>query len=310
MNQLVKPKKKRSLKRFLKRLVIALVVIYLAICITLYFFQDSLMFHPKPFSKQRSDSITLGFDKSIVEELKFKMGDGKTVCGWLAKDTTKIYEPYEESNREGNGWTSDLIKKETHPLVIYYPGNAEEVSHMLEKKSKFPGYHIALINYRGYGLSEGEPSEEKFFSDALEVFDQLKKRTDVDTATFIVMGRSIGTGVATYVSQKRKVAATILITPYDCMASLAQEQYPYVPVKPLLKHQFNSVAMAPEISNPMLCIIASEDQMIPPPHAEILAKAWKGKVTKKIFDGAGHNNIMKQEGYWEEIQKFLGSFTQ
>jgi uncharacterized protein len=278
------PRKKFSFKRFFIRFTVALVCFYLGICILLFFFQEKLMFHPKPFSKTRADSISKRSENA--EELAIKMADGKTVYGWLVKDSAG----------------------EKAPLILYYPGNAEEVSHMMSKKKYLKGWHFALMNYRGYGLSEGEPSEEKFFSDALAIYDSLVKRNDIDTTRIIVYGRSIGTGVATYVSHKRKTQGTILVTPYDCMAALAQEQYPFVPVSFMLRHQFNSIAMAPEIKTPCLCVIASEDRTIPPPHAEKLVSAWKGNVTKKIFSGAGHNDIMQQEGYWEELGAFLKQF--
>lgn len=72
---------------------------------------------------------------------------------------------------------------------------------------------MALVNYRGYGLSESWPSEKTMFSDALELFDKLSVRPNIEASNTIIIGRSIGTGVATYVSSKRKTKATILITP-------------------------------------------------------------------------------------------------
>lgn len=281
--QPAKQKRKWSWKKFLKRTAVTLTVIYIGICTALYFLQDSLMFHPRPFSKQKYDSLCSVFTERNFETLSMKMADGVTVSGWLVKDT-------------GAGKL---------PLVIYYPGNAEEVSHMVEKKKNFPGCHLALLNYRGYGISEGAPSEEKFFSDALEIFDVLKKRADVDGSEIIVFGRSIGTGVASHVTKNRAVKATILATPYDCMKDLSQEKYPYVPVALLLKHAFNSIEDADKIETPVLCFIASEDEIIPPWHAYRLMLAWKGKKTVKLFEGASHNNIVKRDGYWSSIRGFI-----
>jgi uncharacterized protein len=276
-------KKKFSLRKFLKRTAAVLISIYLGVCGLLFFFQESLMFHPKPFSKSRADSIMQNVDRRFTEELNFTMADGKKITGWFVKDST-----------EG--------KK---PLVIYYPGNAEEVSYLMEKKDKLPGCNMALLNYRGYGTSEGEPSEEKFFSDALETFDQLLKRADVDAENVFAFGRSIGTGVATYVAKNRNVRGTILTTPYDCMKDLSQEKYPYVPVSLLLRHGFNSIDGAEKISTPVLCYIASEDEIIPPWHAYNLMLKWKGDKTIRIFEGASHNNITKRDGYWDEIFSFI-----
>jgi predicted alpha/beta hydrolase family esterase len=95
----------------------------------------------------------------------------------------------------------------------------------------------------------------------------------------IVIGRSIGTGVATYVSSQRKTNATVLITPYENMIDVAFEKYPFVPISLLIKHRFESKdTYAPNISSPMLALISKNDQVIPKHHAYKLVKAWKGKT--------------------------------
>lgn len=283
MEQAPQPPKKRSLKRFLKRTFLVLAVLYAVLLLLIYSLQEKLIFHPRPITTAKSDSVSNS--NAAAENISLKMKDGTTVRGWLVK--------------------TDTLPR--HPLIIYYGGNAEEVSHWVNKSSIFSGYTMALVNYRGYGLSEGEPSEKNLFSDALEVFDQLKKRPDIDADKIFVIGRSLGTGVATYVSAQRRVKATVLITPFENMAAVAQEKYPYIPVSPFLKHRFNSMEMAAAIETPMLTLIASEDEMIPPPHAEKLVKAWKGKNSSVVLEGEDHGSIMKSEKGFAEINRFLGS---
>ncbi len=283
----MKEKRKFSVKRFAKRLGFVAAGIYISICALLFFFQEKLLFHPRPFTQKHADSLTKTLEQKFAEQLIYKMGDGKNVSGWFVHDN------------------SQKCSADKKPLIIYYPGNAEEVSPLISKKDSVDGFHVALLNYRGYGTSEGEPSEEKFFSDALEIFDMMKKRNDVDTNNIFVIGRSIGTGVASYVTKNRRVKGCILITPYDCMSALAAERYPAFPVKFLLKHQFNSVDGAEKIKTPVLCYIASDDEIIPPLHAYRLMLKWKGEKFIKVFDGSGHNNIMQGTNYWKGISVFM-----
>lgn len=270
-------------KRLLLRTGYILGGIYIISCIALYFLQETLLFHPKPITQKQADSIfTLHADK-LPDTVAIKMRDGINVRGWLMRDTAK--------------------KK--LPLVIYFGGNAEEVSGYMSKKSELPGFHFAFFNYRGYGRSEGETSEENMFSDALEIFDRLKQRQEVDAERIFLIGRSIGTGVAVHVVKNRPVRACVLVTPYDCMANLSQEKYPVFPVKPLLKHQFNSIENAEKIKTPVLCYVASNDQVIPPWHAYNLMLNWGGNKTVRTFNGAGHNSITKEKDYWPGMRRFL-----
>jgi len=101
-------------------------------------------------------------------------------------------------------------------------------------------WSLALVNYRGYGASEGSPSERALFADALLVLDALRERPDVDPARVALVGRSLGSGVATYVAANRPVAGVALVSPYDSVTALARRQFPWLPIELLLRHPFDS----------------------------------------------------------------------
>jgi pimeloyl-ACP methyl ester carboxylesterase len=90
----------------------------------------------------------------------------------------------------------------------------------------------------------------------------------------VLIGRSLGTGVATYLTTKRKTDGIILVTPYDSMTSVAQEKYPLIPIKFVLKHTFDSISRTPEIKTPVLSLVASDDDIVPPWHAKALLEKW------------------------------------
>jgi len=157
-----------------------------------------------------------------VEEIAFATADGPQVRGRLAP-----------ASRGGPA-----------PLIVYYGGNAEDATG--QAFEPWPAeWALALVNYRGYGASEGRPSERALCADALVVLDALARRPDVDAARIVLVGRSLGTGVATQVAGQRPVQGVVLISPYDSMVALARDHYPFLPVRWLLRHRFDSVARAP-----------------------------------------------------------------
>jgi pimeloyl-ACP methyl ester carboxylesterase len=106
------------------------------------------------------------------------------------------------------------------------------------------------MNYRGYGGSDGTPSETALLSDALFVFDYMLATEGIDPAHVVLMGRSLGSGVAVHVAAKRKVGGVILVTPFDSLVNVARAHYPIFPVGLMLKHRFDSAALAPGITTP------------------------------------------------------------
>lgn len=264
-------------------LIIAILALLLftSLCAFMYFNQDSIIFLPKPIDEKL---LTQQKNKvKNIEDISIKTSDGFKINGWLVK-TQKI---------------------EKTPLVIYFGGNAEEVSHMINYADNFNGWAVGLINYRGYGSSEGKPGEQAFFNDAIQIYDYFIQRNDIDNKKIVVMGRSIGTGVAVYLAENRSVEGVILATPYDNFLNITKEIYPYLPVGLLLKHKFNSISRAPSIKQPMLALVAENDEVIPPIHAKRLAEKWGGRVVYKIIKGEGHNSISSNDLYWESIREFL-----
>lgn len=274
----------KKLLKFFKISGIVIAILYLSICTLLYANQDDLLFHPQP--KTLSDISKILEAAPEFDTLSFMMKDGNRTCGYVSKDTIK----------------------EKLPLVIYFGGNAEEVSHLSEYKKYFPNTIMALINYRSFGLSQGVISEKTMFSDALEVYDKLMTNPEIDANKVIVIGRSIGTGVATYLSSQRKTNATVLITPYENMIDVAFEKYPFVPISLLIKHRFESDTYAPNISSPMLALISKNDQIIPKHHAYKLKEVWKGK-TEDLEVNEDHNSIMNNEEVWKKIEAFVKENT-
>jgi hypothetical protein len=163
------------------------------------------------------------------------------------------------------------------------------------------------MNYRGYGQSQGRPSERALCDDALFVFDQVVATEGIDPSHVVLMGRSLGSGVAVHVAANRRVGGVILVTPFDSLLNVAKAHYPIFPVKWLLRHRFDSAALAPGIAAPALFLAASHDPIVPPRFADNLQKVWGGPTTAVRIQGTDHNTIETSPDYWEAVNSFLSA---
>ena len=244
-----------------------------------YFAQDALIFFRQPLAESRRAALARQPD---VAELWLTAADGTRVHAWHLKAGPTV--------------------------VLYFGGNAEEVSWMLEPaRAATPGVSWLLLDYRGYGRSEGAPSQKALIEDALALYDHAAKQPGVDAKRIYALGRSLGSGVVVALAAQRPLEGVILSTPYDSLLAVAQRHYWYLPVRWLLKHPFDSMALAPRMGTPLLCLIAGRDEIIPPEHAERLYAAWGGPKRRVLLAGATHNTTDEAREFWASIRAFLGN---
>src|SRR5262245_23236673 len=241
-------------------------------------FQERLIFMPQPL-------IGPGpAQRPGLEEVEIASVDGPRLRGWLVK------APVERA-----------------PLLIYFGGNAEEVSWLVAEAPRLRPWSLLLVNYRGYGRSEGRPGQRELFADALRLHDWAREQPAVAPGPVAAMGRSLGGGVAVYLAAQRPLAGVVLVTPFDSLTAVAQHHYPWLPVRWLLRHPFDSLTLAPAIRTPMLCLVAGRDRIVPPVHAARLYAAWGGPRRRVDFPDADHNDVASEPGFWPAIAGFLAS---
>ena len=259
--------------------------IFVGLCAVLYLLQEQLIFLRPPLADGDRHAVQL---LSGTSEIRITAYDGTRLHGWL-RHTAK--EP------------------PARGLVIYFGGNAEEVSGQMHDAPMLAPWSVAAVNYRGYGLSEGRPSEEALASDALAIYDWLAKRKDIDPTHIVAFGRSLGSGVAVQLAASRPVAAVMLVSPFDSLRSIARKQYPIVPVSLLLKHPFDSLAHAAEIEAPLLVIAGGRDDLIPPGYSKRLHDAWPAPKQWVLVPQADHNDVHTRPGYWPAMREFLALYA-
>lgn len=254
----------------------------------LFFAQDSFLFRGAILEPATIERISV--EHPEAEEVRLRTPDDETLHGYYVR---------------GHGVGE--AKNGKAPLLIYFGGNAEEVSWLVKEAPNFGPRSLVLINYRGYGLSTGSPGEEEFFEDALLIYDHFTASEDVDQGDVVVMGRSLGSGVAVYLASKRPVRSVILVSPFDSLAEVTKTHLPWVPVGTLLRHRFNSLELAPSLTVPMLAILAERDNVILMKRSRLLVGSWGGETEVAVIPGRGHNDVDLDSGFWAAIGDFLGN---
>ncbi|MGQ0545806.1 MAG: alpha/beta hydrolase [Betaproteobacteria bacterium] len=251
-------------------------VVAIGVPLLMYLVQDKLIFMPQPLSEARRIQIQKSMNDK-VQHLFIEADGGTKLHAWHVKG---------------------------EPLIVYFGGNAEEVSWMLEEgPPRLPGAGWLLVDYRGYGASGGAPSEKALVADALRWYD--KSVNELAANRVFLFGRSLGTGVAVQVAAARSVAGVIAIAPYDSLAAVGQHHYPFLPVGLLLKHRFDSLALAPQLKAPLLCLVAERDEVVPAAHSRRLYDAWGGDKRWVELRGAGHNSTDSAPQFWDHIRAFI-----
>ena len=187
--------------------------------------------------------------------------------------------------------------------LLYFGGNAERIELAGPVLAQaLPGRVIHQLAYRGYGASDGRPSEAALVDDAVALFDEVRRRQPA--AHIAVLGRSLGSGVASALAARRPVDALILVTPFDSLEAVAAQLLPMLPVRTLLRDRFDSVAALADFDGPVLVIRAGRDAVIPPARTDALLAALPDARVAELGD-AGHNDIDLDPAYTEAIAGFL-----
>lgn len=239
---------------------------YLALCAVLYFYQRSLIYFPQP-SAFASSASTM---KLPVDGAELRIA----------------------------------VRPQAGPkAVMYFGGNAEDVSASLpELSAAFPGHAVFLMHYRGYGGSTGSPSEAALQKDALLLYDNVR----IQHPEVVVVGRSLGSGIAVRLAAQRPVARLVLVTPYDSLQDLAASLYPIFPVRWLLADKYESGRYAPLVTAPTILIAAERDDVIPRSSTDQLHARFAPGVAKfVVLPGTGHNTISNHPLYAELLRGSL-----
>lgn len=266
----------KVIRRTFKRLVVFLLVIYILLGVAIYFNQEKLLFLPTTLPSDYQYKFSHAFNEVFIETNGGKINMIHFKC----------------ENPKG--------------VILYFHGNAGDLSRwgiiaegFVEKQ-----YDVLIMDYRTYGKSTGVLSEQAFYSDALYCYDYLVKSYSEND--IVVYGRSLGTGLATYVSSKRKPKQLILETPYYSITDVAQSRFPMYPVAWLLKYKFQSHKYLEDIQCSITIFHGTDDKVIPWSSAKKLYLASSKKTIELVkIEGGNHNNLNNFDSYRIKMTELL-----
>ena len=200
-----------------------------------------------------------------------------------------------------SGW---VVNPGQARALVYFGGNGEGLGWLRpELERRFPDHTSYLVAYRGYGASDGRPSQRALTSDALVLVDHVADRHP--DAPVDVVGRSLGSGVAMQVAARRPIERLVLVTPFDSLAATAGDLFPRLPVQRLIHDRWDSAAVAPDVRAEILVLRAGRDDVVRPPRTDALLAVLAPGTAVVDFPDAGHSNLSEDPAYWTALQDFL-----
>jgi fermentation-respiration switch protein FrsA (DUF1100 family) len=225
-----------------------------------------------------------------------------------------IYHPTEQVS---HGFAEKIIENEGETIkiivlnpnqdnaIIYFGGNAENVVYSTLDFLQLTSNTVYLVNYRGYSGSTGKPTEDGLYSDALALYDNIA----TNHTNISVIGRSIGSGVATLLASQRPVSKLMLATPFDSLQNIAQAKFWIYPLSIILLDKYKSIDRVKDINAETLILIAENDQLVPYKNTEHLVDAFpEEQVSVKIIKNRGHNDISNSIEYMNALNSFFSTY--
>lgn len=194
--------------------------------------------------------------------------------------------------------------------VLWFHGNAGNIGTRvpwLHDLHRATGFAIFLFDYRGYGRSEGRPSEAGLYRDADAALAHLHADPRVDPDRVVYLGRSLGSAIAIELATRRPPLALVLEAPFPSLRWLADQVYPWLPVTRWLHERYETATLAPRVDAPALIVHGERDEIVPVDGSRLVADALGGAVERYVVPGAGHNDVPTVAGdeYYRRLRDFV-----
>lgn len=277
---IVQEKRQVSTKRKIYRVIIVITLIYCSIGIALYHLQENFLFHPVTLPQ----NFQFKFDVPFKEvNIPMNKTDTLNMIQFLPLDS---------------------IPK---GVVLYFHGNSDNVIRYAKNAEIFTkkGYEVWMPDYPTYGKTTGELTEENMYLQAKEVYKLAHSKFSSDS--IFVYGKSLGTGVASYIAAKEKCAALILETPFYSIPGLFSTYAPIYPTTRMSHFKFPVGEYLEEVTEPVLIFSGTSDKVIPYRNAAKLKKVLKKGDEFITLQNGTHNNVTSFPIFREKIDSVFDS---
>lgn len=255
-------------------------IVLLLYTILLYFLQRSFIYFPTAEIPNRQN-----LHAENIQQIKLHTKDNLLLNSWY-----KTAEP-------------------NKPTILYFHGNAGNIGGRIFLARQFinAGFGVLLLEYRGYGGNEGQPTEQGLYQDGRAAIDFLQQQK-ITTKQLVLYGESLGTGVATQLATEFSVCAVILQSPYTSLKALARYHYFWLPVIKM-RDKFDSLARINKIKAPLLMLHGTKDLVVP--YAEGVKLFNYANEPKQWVDlpNKGHNNLWDLN-FTNKVKQFINTHCQ
>ena len=237
------------------------------------------------------------------EDVYFTTPDGLELNGWFVPAPAREPVPDPDS-----GTAAYLANANT--TLLWFHGNGGNMGHRVHDIALLHhllGVKVFIFDYRGYGRSEGKPSERGVYQDSRAALAYLGQRGEGDASRVFYFGRSIGAAVAVELAVEHPPAGMVLFSPFTSIADMGQALYPYSPVRALAGGRFDTLSRIGGYHGPLLVIHGTADEIVPVEQGRQLYKASNPPKKLHEIPGATHNNGLGEAGpeLWEVLGEFL-----
>ena len=271
-----------ELKSILPTLALLALAAYVGLGGLLYFFQDRLVYVPTATQVDTPASLGLAY-----REVSLTSTEGLRLSAWLVK----------ASGSRGT--------------VLFCHGNYGNISHLMDPIRVFNGlgFDVLVFDYRGYGQSEGKPSEEGTYQDAEAAWNFLVREEGVDPARLVICGRSLGGPIAAQLARQHPPGALLLESTFTSLPQLGRRRYPFYPVRWLARYTYDTVGQLSDIHCPVLVVHSREDGLIPFAQGqELYAAANPPKEFLAISGGHGNAFALSEPQYRAGLEHFFTAY--
>ena len=268
---------------FFKPTLFIIVGVYIGMSLMLLAFQSSFIYYPDKKVYGTPAALGLSYD-----EVNFKASDGVKLAGWF------------------------IPASDARGVVLFCHGNAGNISHRLETLHILNrlGLSTFIFDYRGYGRSEGLPSEKGTYLDAQGAWNYLLKERKLSRDEVIIFGRSLGAAIASHLAKSTHPKALIIESGFTSVRDMAAQLYPYLPVRYLSRFNYDTRASINVIRSPLLIIHSRNDEIVPFSHGRKLFQAASGpKEFLEIKGGHNDGSIVSGGEYINGLESFLSNYV-
>ncbi len=254
-------------------------VFYISFSVMLFFTQSRMVYYPERHISTTPTAIQLAY-----RDVVFRAKDGIKLTGWF------------------------IPAAKCKGVILFCHGNAGNISHRLDTIDLFHrlGYSTFIFDYRGYGQSEGSPSEEGTYQDVEAAWEYLTKREGIAHSDIIIFGRSLGSSIGAWLTGRERPAACILESSFTSARDVAATLYPYLPVSILCRYKYDSVQALKTAQSPLLFIHSIHDEIIPIKLGrKLFATAPEPKTFLEIAGDHNSGFILSAKKYENTIRTFL-----